>query len=424
LPASSENSLNVFFEDRPVGFVLEDERGLMLFEYSREWLDSPNAFPISRSLPPDGSQLPVERTHAFFSNLLPEGLVRLAVSRKLGISEGNDFALLRAIGGECAGALWIGPGRPPATSPTRYRKIDATELARLARASGVMAGMTGPGVRLSLAGAQDKLPLLVRDGTYELPLDGAPSSHIMKFQSTAYRDLALNECVTAELARRCGLPVVSTTLVELDGTRACLVERYDRIATSDRLVRLHQEDFCQALGLPPTKKYEQDGGPSFRQCFALLEEASTEPLLDTELLLRWQMMNALLGNADGHAKNLSLLYGQDGSVRLAPFYDLVCTLAYPSLSGELALKIGGGSSLGRIGPRHFDQLSEDCGLGARWVRSVALALAEKLLEVIGSTATELAEVSDRGSAARSLLRVISKQAKRMRSAFDQAGSNR
>lgn len=414
------DSLNVFFEERLVGRIIEDSRGLMLFEYDREWLGSEAHFPISRSLPVDGSSLSPERSHAFFSNLLPEGMVRQAVSRKLGISDGNDFALLRAIGGECAGALWIGPGQPPLSSSARYEEIDAAELARLARASGAMAGVMAPGVRLSLAGAQDKIPIAIRDGVFELPLDGAPSSHILKFDNRDYSDLALNECLATDLVRRCGLPVVSTSLVDLDGTKACLVERYDRVAVSDHLVRLHQEDFCQALGFPSTKKYEGDGGPSFRQCFALIEEASAEPLLDTELLIRWQIMNLLLGNADGHAKNLSLLYGHDGSVRLAPFYDLVCTLAYPGLSREVALKIGGASDLGKIGPRHFDQLSEDCGLGARWVRSVVREAAATLCEIIEHSTDELVVTYRKEQAVRRLMRIVSRQAGNVRNAFSQA----
>lgn len=416
----SIDSLNVFFEERLVGRIVEDSRGLMLFEYGREWLGSEALFSISRSLPADGSSLPPERSHAFFSNLLPEGMVRQAVSRKLGISEGNDFALLRAIGGECAGALWIGPGQPPSSGSARYEKIDAVELARLARASGAMAGVMAPGVRLSLAGAQDKIPIAIRDGAFELPLDGAPSSHILKFDNRDYTDLALNECLASELARRCGLPVVSTTLVDLGGTKACLVERYDRISVSGRLVRLHQEDFCQALGFPSTKKYEGDGGPSFGQCFALLADASTEPLLDTEILLRWQIMNLLLGNADGHAKNLSLLHGRDGSVRLAPFYDMVCTLAYPGLSREAAMKIGGASNLGKIGPRHFDQLSVDCGLGVRWVRSVVLEAAETLCDIIEQSTDELATAFRKEQAVRRLLRIVSRQAGNVRNAFSQA----
>ncbi|HOG55379.1 MAG TPA: type II toxin-antitoxin system HipA family toxin [Candidatus Fermentibacter daniensis] len=418
----SLDSLNVFFEQRLVGRIHSDSRGMMLFEYAREWLDSEERFPISRSLPLDGPPLPSERSHAFFANLLPEGMVREAVSRKLGISGGNDFALLRAIGGECAGALWIGPGQPPVDSPDRYEPIDAVELGRLAYTYGAMAGVMAPGVRLSLAGAQDKIPIAVRDGAFALPLDGAPSSHILKFENRDYADLPLNECLASELARRCGLPVVQTTLVDLGGIKACLVERYDRITVSGRMVRLHQEDFCQALGLPSAMKYEADGGPSFRQCFTLVQEASEEPLPDEELLLRWQIMNLLLGNADGHAKNLSLLHGLDGSVRLAPFYDMVSTLAYPGLSRDAALKIGEASDLGGAGPKHFDKLSMDCGLGARWVRSVVLDTAETLCGIIERSIDELATAYRQEQAVRRLLRIVSRQAANVRNAFSQARS--
>jgi len=414
------DGLNVFFGESPVGRIVEDGRGLMAFGYGEEWLCSENGFAISQSLPADGPPLPPELTHAFFSNLLPEGSVRQAVCRKLGISEGNDFALLRAIGGECAGALWIGPGQPPGTDETGYRAVDGAELARLARSPGAMAGVISPEVRLSLAGAQDKLPVAVRDGAFALPLGGAPSSHILKFASAAFPDLPLNECLTTELARRCGLPVASATLVDLDGTGACLVERFDRIMLSGCLVRLHQEDFCQALGLPSTRKYEVEGGPSFRQCFDLVAGACTEPMPDVELLLRWQIVNLILGNADGHAKNLSLLYGRDGSVRLAPFYDMVCTLAYPGLSREMAMRIGETSDMGRIGPKHLDRLAGDCGLGAGWVRKVVRESAETVCDIIDRSSGELAEAYRRERVVHRLLRVVSKQARNVRNAFDQA----
>jgi serine/threonine-protein kinase HipA len=166
------------------------------------------------------------------------------------------------------------------------------------------------------------------------------------------------------------LPTVRVT----PGDGYVLTERYDRVPRPDGSIkRLHQEDFCQALGYPPFSKYEEEGGPNLAQCFLLLKEWSTSPAEDMLLLLKWQILNLLLGNADGHAKNISLLY-RGGGTRLAPFYDLVCTAVYTGVSRDLAMRIGGESDPGRIGKDQWEaqalQLGIRSGLLLRTVREL------------------------------------------------------
>ncbi len=415
----SENTLNVFSNNVMVGVLHEDSEGRMSFMYSRSWLDSTDAFGISVSLPLQPEMFPPERAHAFFSNLLPEGPVREQVTREFGISVDNDFELLTKIGGECAGALWIGSGLQPQPEEQKYVPITDEELHGLIVTSGVFSAVVGTGrVRLSLAGAQDKLPVRILGTEFMIPEAGAPSSHILKFPNRDFKDLPVNEMFVTNLARHMGLRVVDTRLHMVGNIRTCLVTRYDRLGDgSGSIRRLHQEDICQAMNLPSIRKYQAEGGPSFKECLDLVDEVCAEPLVERDQLLRWMIFNLLVGNSDAHGKNLSLLYRADGSIGLAPFYDLVCTLYYPNLHHGLAMTIGGEAEPGQIGPRHFDSLAEECGMGARWLRNYVLRLADSAFEILESGVETLGMEP---SIVTTVLPVIRKQIKQIRNAFRQA----
>lgn len=418
-----ESSLNVFVDNQNVGVILVDSNNRMSFSYSTRWLENPQGYPISISLPLTPETFPPEEAHSFFANLLPEGLLREHLAKNLGISAGNDFELLSRIGGECAGALWIGADVPPPPEKQRYEPISEAELYELIMTSGVYSSFVGTGkARLSLAGAQDKLPVLAKDDKVFLPLYWAPSTHILKFPNRDYRDLPANEVLSTSLANHIGLHTVEVRLYRIRDIETCLVSRYDRIEIDDGVRRrLHQEDICQAMGLPSSMKYEIEGGPTFSQCYQFVRGVSTEPIIDCDQLLKWLVFNLLIGNADAHGKNLSLLYHADGSIRLAPFYDLVSTLGYTNLSRDLAMKIGSRSDPGQIGPRQFDTLAEECGVRPVWLRALVLDMAEIVSEVIDEGLDHL--IVD-PSMHEHLLPTIRKQTKQIRNAFRQAAGIR
>ncbi len=359
----------------------------MAFQYSPQWLKKaqvqPRFMPLSLALPLREQSYGDTETRPFFANLLPESELRTAISRKLGLSEQNDFALLEAVGGECAGAVSLLPVGQTLPTEAGYKVLDDTALEALVTTLPKQPMLVGEhGLRLSLAGAQNKLPVGFDGERISLPLGATPSSHILKPPIQRYPDSVYNEAFCMQLARRIGLPVPWVTVLQ-SRQPLYLIERYDRQRGGEELQRLHQEDFCQALGIPPEQKYEKEGGPSLPRCFALLREVSTMPLIDIQALLQWVIFNVLIGNADAHGKNLSLLLTSPGP-RLAPFYDLMCTAIYPDLSDRQAMRIGGEDRPEWISQRHWQRFADDIGVGYKFI--------QKMLESTGQQVVEQARI--------------------------------
>ena len=378
------NGLNVWFQDTQVGYVWRNDQGRIGFCYAESWLNQ-HPWAISQSLPLQQDAFTPEEgiAHVFFANLLPEGGFREQIVRELKISD-NDFALLQAIGGECAGALSLWhPDHTPQIEAA-YHQLSPEDLARLvAQRSLKPLSHTEQRSRLSLAGVQHKFPLFVKDGKYYIPLKGSPTSHIIKCSSTHFLHLAMNEVFTTMLAHAIGLPTVAMELRHtIQSTHFILIERYDRYEEESRIHRFHQEDFCQALGYGHQHKYQQDGGPSFVDCYELVKKVSSDPSSDLLHLLDWQIFNVCAGNSDGHAKNLSLLYHPNGTIRLAPFYDLVCTRAISHIDHHLAFFVGQLRDPGVISVKHFQDLAYQCSLKPtfllRKVEEMALSVLDHL----------------------------------------------
>jgi serine/threonine-protein kinase HipA len=315
------NSLNVWSGESLVGYLWRNSLGQIGFNYDDDWLGSANSFQLSITLPFQREDYSPEEglAHRFFANLLPEGGAREQIVRDLKISN-TDFDLLRAIGGECAGALSILRTEQTPSTDHKYFPLPDEELANLVKRKGQPSTWKGNDrPRLSLAGAQNKCPVLFSHGEYWLPQNESPSTHILKFEITDYRHLPAYETFTTYLAGRVGLEVVDISLQYATKANGKSQEPYARILRYDRvindegqIVRYHQEDFCQALGYGHEKKYQEHGGASFVDCYKLLYEVSSNPAEDCDRLLRWQIFNVLAGNSDGHAKNLSLLYYPSG----------------------------------------------------------------------------------------------------------------
>ncbi len=377
--------LNVHYDGEFVGQLIQDDGGQMTFKYDASWLGKPEPIALSRSLPLREETFTQKECRGFFGGTLPEEDNRKVIARILGISDKNDFAMLEQIGGECAGAISFLPeDEKIPEGDDRYRDLaddDLTNLLRELPRRPLMAGEDG--IRLSLAGVQDKIAVRIDDGKISIPRGSAPSSHVLKPAIDTYEGVVFNEAFCMALARACGLNAARVDIGKVEDIDYLLAERYDRIRDGEENIqRLHQEDFCQALGIPSEIKYQSEGGPSLAVCFDLIRDASSAPAPDLIALLDAVIFNLLIGNHDAHAKNFSLLYMPDRSIRLAPLYDLVSTVYYEELTDKMAMKIGKQPRSALIHPKDIDQFAADASLGAALARARIPALVDRLLEEI------------------------------------------
>lgn len=379
--------LTVWSGERIAGELTIDRGGAMHFRYAGDWLHDPATIALSHALPKQAEPFGDALCKAVFGGLLPEEGQRTAIARALGVSPDNPFRLLAALGGDVAGALAFLPEGelPPAEASSAGPALPlddaglATLLERLPRVP-MLAGEGG--ARLSLAGAQGKLPVVLADGAIAVPRVGEPSTHLIKPEPDAFPGLAANEAFCLALARAAGLDAVMAEWREAAGKPFLLVTRYDRLDQGGHTVRLHQEDFAQALGVPSNRKYASEGGPAFHDSFAVLRKAAARPAREVLKLADAAIFNLIIGNADAHAKNFSLLRRDDGEVVLAPLYDLVATHVWPGLSLRLAMRFGRASTLEDVGPESFERFASDAGLGLPFLRRRAAALAARVQTVI------------------------------------------
>lgn len=392
--------LSVRFGNELVGTIEADDRAGLRFAYAPTWLGREAAFPISLSLPLRAEAWVAEAS-AWFGNLLPEAGAREAVCGRLGLSVGNDYALLRAVGGECAGALRIVDPMAeiaPAGVVDEETPLDAGDFTALVAAGAAPLLLGGPSIRLSLAGAQNKLPVVVSGDDVGLPRGEAASTHLLKLPHARFKHLPMNEAFVMGLAERVGLHVAKVSVFKRTNPPSLLVERYDRHTAGPGIVvtRLHQEDLCQATGRPSSRKYEQEGGPSLAECIGVIARVVARPLVDVRRLIEWQAFNVIAGNSDGHGKNLSLLYG-GGSVRLAPFYDLLSTRQYPPLDRNLAMSVGGERDPDRLQPKHWLALAKGAGLGGAVVLTTVREIAQRIAVTAPAWSTEFQALHGRVS---------------------------
>ncbi len=341
---------------------------------------------LSASLPVQSGSYPSAAAKPFFEGLLPEGTVRTAIARALGLSEENTFGLLEALGEDCAGAVVVLPeGSPAADSHAgSIVWLDEEELAAklldLPRAPLGIAPEQG--IRLSLAGVQRKLVVTrTPSGRFGQPKDGAPSTHIMKPAQEEYAGIVANEAFCLRVARCLGLEAAEASPMRIGGIECLLVARYDRSldASGRRIQRLHQEDFCQALGILPAAKYEADGGPSAPACVELIREvAGPRTARSITMFVDALLVNFALGNSDAHGKNFALLYETAGAPRLAPLYDLVSTTVYPWLTPRMAMAIGGAQDPDAVDREAWLRLADECRLG----RALPARAAERAAHVV------------------------------------------
>lgn len=393
--------LAVLLNGQEAAEIRQEPSGQLEFHYLESWQTTEGAFPLSFSLPLPTATHGDGPIRTYLEGLLPDNSGILERwGRKFSVSPRNAFALLEHIGEDCPGAVQIVPpdrvdeirnqAQPTIDWLTIPDIADRLRTLRLDQATGRLEEDTG---QFSLPGAQAKTALLMEDGRWGVPSGRMPTTHILKPPSGRFPGFAENEHVCLRLAAALGLPVAHSDVIHFDNEVAFVSERYDRkrIATG-QIARIHQEDFCQALGISSSIKYENEGGPGIAAIVDLLRSQSSAPDIDVTTFIEAVGLNWILGGTDAHAKNFSLLIGPE-SVRLAPLYDLISTFPYPDIASrkmKLAMKVGGEYQLYRVAGPHWIELASKLRLDADALvdrlSDLALAVPDLLSDVLGRTA--------------------------------------
>jgi serine/threonine-protein kinase HipA len=384
-------SLPVYFEQRLVGSIHVD-RGGPSFTYASGWIGLKGAFPISLTMPLKSERFASDIFLPWAANLLPESEQLRTLGQLLGMARSDVIGLLSAIGGDTAGALSFGqPGR---ASPVQWRAVGkAEELETMIEDLPNKPFLVGEeGVSMSLAGVQCKVAVAVdRDGRICIPMNGSPSTHILKPDSPRLPGGVQNEAFCLTLAKRMRIPAPEVTTGTAGKRTYLLVKRYDRTDIGGRCRRLHQEDYCQALSKPPSAKYEtnQTGtrGPALKDMFDLTRRYM--PPTEIIRLLDTVIFNVLACNSDAHAKNYSIII-RAGNASLAPTYDVMCGEVWENVTKNLAQKIAGMSRGDRLKRAHWQQFARECGLNPRQVIDRVAALAKSAIAQAQPAASEVA----------------------------------
>jgi len=372
------------------------------FVYDELWRQGPNAYPLSLSMPLASAQHGHSRIEPFLWGLLPDNdRVLENWGRRFQVSPRNPFRLIANVGEDCAGAVqFVRPERlePLRTEPAR-REIqwltedDLAERLRTLRVDHAAWRAAADTGQFSLAGAQPKTALLYQRGRWGVPSGRTPTTHILKPPTGEWDGHAENEHFCLKLARACGLVVPNSSVERFRDEIAIVIERYDRMTIAGQRLRVHQEDMCQAVGLHPTRKYENEGGPGVRRIVELLRQNSSAGDEDVQTFLDAIAFNWLIAGTDGHAKNYALLLGGEGAVRLAPFYDVASVLPYRNVNlakAKLAMKLGGEYRLRNIGLREWRRLAEDVRTDAGALIARVQAMAAELPDLIATVQKEIA----------------------------------
>ncbi len=389
--------------DRRAGRLLRKDNGNLQFRYDDDYAGPP----LSYAMPVQAEAHPHAVCRAVFGGLLPEGDGREALARALGVSPGNDYGLLAEVGGDCAGAITLLPPGVEMDAEPSMRPLDDEQLDAILRSlpQRPLGAAPAEGVRLSLAGAQPKLPVVIEDGRVALPLNAAtPTTHILKPEPDRYPGLVANEAFCMRLALSAMLTVARVeTATTVSGLPYLVVERYDRDLTSDPIRRLHQEDVCQALGVPADRKYQGEGGPGVRETVELLRRTTGVPAHELPRLWEALVLNWMIGNCDAHGKNVSLLYDA-GAPTLAPLYDLVSTTAYEGLTTRMAMRIDGATQIEQVGMDAWVRLAREIGVRESFARRTT---ADVVRRVQSAAVNVMAGSRDSDIAMEIFMRIIS-----------------
>jgi len=391
------NSLKVSMQNQVVGKLSIDRDENYYFEYDKFWIEK--GFAISPHLPFNGtySSSTIKR---FLENLIPEGEGLEDIAYFTRISKNNTFAIMHAIGYDTAGALFFGEDKE-ANKPI-FREISDEELTkRIEELESKSIAIWDRKVRLSLAGVQAKLPVIIRDNKIGLANGTLSSTHIMKFQTKRNTHIVVNELFCMRLAKKIGLKVANVELRRFGKYPTLLIERFDRVYKKDFVERLHIIDGCQILDLPPTYKYEQNfgnlrdvahirEGASFKKLFQSAKLCSIPAIAQLELL-NWAMFNLIIGNSDAHGKNFSFFVNQKG-IKTTPFYDMLCVMMY-DFDHHLAMAYGDEFNPNEVFAYQLREFAEDIGIHYKLVVKVLLKQTESILKILESEVIETKELN-------------------------------
>lgn len=357
-----------------VGRITRDGRGRLTFVYAEDWRQARGAYPLSLSMPLAAAEHGHRPVEAFLWGLLPDNAAVLdRWARRFQVSARNPFALMGHVGEDCAGAVqFVRPERLDEVighGPSEIDWLDEAGVAerlRALRADHAAWRIPQDTGQFSLAGAQPKTALLYENGRWGVPSGRMPTTHILKPPTGEFDGHAENEHVCMQLASALGLVTANSKVMRFEDQVAIVIERYDRQHTDAGLIRVHQEDACQALAILPTIKYENEGGPGARAIVELIRTFSGRPEEDVWRFVDALAFNWLIGGTDAHAKNYSMLIGEGGRSRLAPLYDIASILPYGFDLQKIrsAMKIGGAYRMRDIGPRQWRKQAKDLRLDA------------------------------------------------------------
>ena len=404
-------SLDVKYNGQNVGKLSQDESGKMSFQYDSDWVL--NGFAISISLPLQNESFSEQKCRPFFEGLLPEDAVREEIARNLGVSSRSDFALLREIGGDCAGAISVGDSKNALSDKYEEQIAGERLIESLKPLTGKPLFAGEKDVRLSIAGSQRKLPIIYKNGNFYLPHGDIPTTAIIKPEIQGIDGSIENELFCLALAQKIGIPVPEFKLLKLD-RKYLVIKRYDRAEKSGSVIRLHQEDLCQTMGIPSENKYQKDGGPSFKDLFEVIRKHSSQPALDIRNAVRIAIFNYVIGNADAHGKNFSFLIEKD-AVKLAPFYDLLSTAVYPNLSKKMAMKIGNKYEPNDVFRRHWQAFSEDISVKSEFIEKEMKYVSTAVKKWAEAVASDYFSLHERPDVVNRILRVIANNLEKLSS---------
>ncbi len=383
--------LYVYYENQVVGSIKRNENLEFSFQYDQQWVNNPNNFPISLSIPVNTKIYGHRLTLSYFENLLPEGIIRDLIEKDQNIKGEYDF--LKRFGKDIAGAFQILPEKKLKLSEQKksLKVIDFEKIYQAIEEKKSMAELMSDTYTgyLSLAGAQDKFPFIYKDNKFYIPQDGSPTTHIAKVPITrsGIKDSVYNEIYCMNLAKAIRLNVPEC-LVHQGKYPIYIIERYDRFKSK----RLHQQDFCQALGFTSEFKYEDHSGPNLKMIYDLIVSYTSAVKKNQALnnFFKWIAFNLIIGNNDCHAKNISFLL-RDTKLELAPFYDLLSTATYPKLKKQFCYKIGNTYDFAKMGKKQFLQLETDLELKQNSFLQVLQETYELVMENQSTVADDIHE---------------------------------